>query len=109
MDRNVLILIVLGVVNIPLYLLLGQAMFDSWAGFGECLKYWLQPDSWSFIKGEWSEDQWSEFKLMIFVVLCFGMVIGEFSLIRKYVLKDSASPAAVVQDSSGAMLQPEPQ
>jgi len=67
----------LAVANIPLYVVLGRVIFGDWAGFVDTLKFWLLPDIVSMFRGEYWDDNRAEFKLWIFVVICFGMVKAE--------------------------------
>ena len=67
----------LGILNIPVYLLLGKSFFDSWSGFFECLRFWLTPDWISVLRGESIDDWWSTVKLFVFVVSCASVVYGE--------------------------------
>ncbi len=83
---NPIVLIILAVLNVPIYFLLGKCMFDDWAGFLECMKYWVTPDSWSFFKGEALDDWFAEMKLFIWMAGCIGAVLGEYYLLAKYVL-----------------------
>lgn len=69
--------------NTPMYLLIGWAIFDSWGGFFEAIKYYLTPDFWSFLVGEWAEDWWAEFKLFIFAIACAAVVVGEWWVIHR--------------------------
>ncbi|MEZ6319182.1 MAG: hypothetical protein R3B49_10605 [Phycisphaerales bacterium] len=78
--------IILAVANVPLYLLLGKAVFGDWSEFVECVKYWLTPDIISLVRGEWSEDWWAEFKLFAWALVCAGIVWGEHWVLTAYVL-----------------------
>lgn len=61
---------ILVAANIPIYLLVGWAVFDNWANFFEALVYQLTPDAWSWLKGEGLDDLWAEMKLLFFLVAC---------------------------------------
>jgi hypothetical protein len=69
--------IILGILNIPVYLGLGRLMFDDWSGFFESIRFSLTPDFISMFRGEWEQDLWESLKLFIFVGLCIVVVIGE--------------------------------
>ena len=73
----------LAVVNVPVYILLGCAIFGSWGGFFEALKYRLMPDLFSAVRGELFEDWWAEAKLGIFALLCIGTVAAEYAGLLK--------------------------
>ena len=81
--------VVLGLVNIPLYLFLGKLIFNSWSEFGDAIGFWFKPDMWSAIDGEYWDDVVAEFKLGIFFAICAGAVFGEHFLIFKHFLSGS--------------------
>ena len=83
MDGKIIGLIVLGVVNIPLYMFIGKLIFGDWADFWEAVKFWLTPDLFSLFRGEYWDDWWAEIKLGFFIVACGGCVFGEYMLIHK--------------------------
>ncbi len=85
-EINVVLLAVLGVLNIPVYILIGWVLFEDWWGFWESVKFWLTPDIISWFRGEYGEDMLSEMKLWYFVVLCVAAVGGEYLLIHKHFL-----------------------
>ncbi len=82
--------VVLALLNIPVYLGLGRwVFFDDWDDFFRCVRYWLTPDVISLFRGEYMDDFWGSTKLVIFVILCAGIVIGEHHLLHG----DSDQPA----------------
>jgi len=83
--------IALGVVNTPVYLLVGWAFFHTWSGFFESVKYVLTPDAWSFIKGDYFEDSWESIKFGLWVLACVAAVFGEAALIDHLFLSDAAA------------------
>lgn len=85
MDSQAVYWAVLISANIPIYLLGGWAIFGSWAGFGESIRYMLTPDAWSWIRGEWMEDTWAEMKLAFFVLGCAGVVFLEHVALQKWI------------------------
>ncbi|AQT66953.1 hypothetical protein STSP2_00091 [Anaerohalosphaera lusitana] len=74
--------VVLGVVNIPIYVGLGWVFFRDWDGFWEAIRFWLTPDVFSMFTGEFFDDWWAESKLAAWVILCGACVIGEGLLIN---------------------------
>jgi len=79
-------LIILAVLNLPLCFFWGKFLFNDWAGFLEALKFWLTPDSWSFLKGEAMDDWFAEMKLFVWVAGSIAAVLGEYYLLQKYLL-----------------------
>ncbi len=65
-----------------MYLALGRWLFfDDWNDFLECVRYWLMPDLISMFHGVFMNDFWGTTKLVIFAMLCVGIVIGKYHLI----------------------------
>lgn len=81
---NVVLLAVLGVLNVPVYILIGRVLFEDWSGFFESVKFWLTPDIISWFRGERWEDAWAETRLLLFVVLCVIAVVLEYLSINKH-------------------------
>ena len=86
LNSHLKILILLSVANVPVYMLIGKALFHGWAEFWECIKFWLTPDIMSLFKGEWEEDWWAEFKLAVFAVACALCVYGEYRVIQGFIV-----------------------
>ena len=84
MEINASLMIILGVVNIPVYLVLGSLFFGSWGNFWECIIFWFKPDLWSAFDGEFFDDWFAELKLGIFIAACGACVYAEYALIDKY-------------------------
>jgi len=72
--------------NTPLYLLVGWAIFKTWDGFFESVRYWITPDAWSWLRGEGVEDLWAELLLLAFLITCGSCIAIEHILLAKYVL-----------------------
>ena len=83
-DINYLLLTAIAMVNLPLYLLLGQSMFQDWDDFWDCVKYYFTSDIVSAFRGEWWEDRDAERRLLIFLLYCACLVAGEYALVEKW-------------------------
>ena len=83
---NWVLLIILLVVNAPVYLLLGKWLFGGWDDFGEAIVFWIKPDFFSAIDGELGADWWAEIKLGIFIAACGGLIYGEYHYISSHFL-----------------------
>lgn len=53
--------------------LLYNVFFSSKEQFFECVKYYLTPDVWSFLKGEFQNDFFAEFRLLLWLGLSAAM------------------------------------
>lgn len=83
---NVTLLVVLVVVNAPLYWVLGKLFFGSWEVFWECVKFWFKPDILSWFDGTYWEDHEAEWRLFLWMLLCGLVVFGEYVLISRLFL-----------------------
>ena len=83
MDANTIILIALGALNIPLYIVIGKIFWEDMDDFWDTVKFWFTPDFISLFRGEYFEDWWAEAKLGLFIVACIACVYGEFTAIQK--------------------------
>ena len=70
--------IILALVNIPVYFLIGKVMFKTWEGFLDAIGYLFTLRFISAARGEFWDDWWAELKLIIFVLLCIGVVYAEY-------------------------------
>lgn len=70
--------------NLPLIVFLGYAIFGSWAGLGQSIRYALQPNWISFIAGEGFEDFWASLKLWLFFLAVFLTLHGEYQFLLKH-------------------------
>ncbi len=76
------LLIVLVIINYPIYKLLFNQFFDSSEDFYECLRYYFTPDLFSLFRGEYLKDRFSEMRLGFFILLCGVFVFIEFIVIK---------------------------
>jgi len=61
--------VVLGlVVSLTVMAILYKPLFGDWEEFVECVKFWFTPDIFSLLMGEFTEDLWSELKLVFWLV-----------------------------------------
>jgi hypothetical protein len=86
MSPYAVLVLSLAVVNIPVYYLLYRLFYRDAQEFLDALYFWVKPDLWSWMDGEYWEDVWAEMKLGLFVAVCSGAVMGEAYLLSTYVL-----------------------
>ncbi len=75
---KVILIIVLIVVNIPIYKYLFNVFFEGIDDFKESLRYLLKPDIISLFEGEYWKDRGHEFKLALFIFSCVVIVWLEY-------------------------------
>lgn len=75
-------ILILLLVNIPLYKIIFKQIFTDTDDALESIKYFFTPDIFSLFKGKYLKDKFSEFKLGIFIFLCFILVLVEYAAIN---------------------------
>jgi len=75
------IVIVLLIVNIPIYKWAFNLIFKSMDDFYESLRYVFTPDMFSLFRGEYVKDWFGEMKFHTFILLCGGAVFFEYALL----------------------------
>ena len=60
------------VTGIVILALLFKPFFGDAGNFWRCVGFWFTPNIISWFRGEWSEDYWSEMKL-VFWLFCGGL------------------------------------
>jgi hypothetical protein len=83
---NLILLIVLIILNIPLYLLLGRAFFENWEGFLQACIAVVRPDIVSAARGNYHEDRIGRFTLLVYLVVCGALVAAEYHVVAKFFL-----------------------
>ena len=78
-----ILIIVLILVNTPLYVFLFKVIFPNKGDFAESVGYSFMPDIFSLFRGKLFEDWAASFKLSAFLFCCIGAVVGEYALIMK--------------------------
>jgi len=74
--------LLLGVLNIPLFMFIGRFFFRSRENFLEAVKFSFTPNLISLLFGEYGRDVWTSFKLAVFIIVCGVLVYGESNLIQ---------------------------
>jgi len=81
MYTKVVIFVVLGIVNIPVYVFIGKRLFEDWMELCKGIKNCFTPEI--VAPEETVEELVARFKLLFLVILCVAIVIGEYILIIK--------------------------
>ncbi|MDF1809195.1 MAG: hypothetical protein P1U42_05810 [Phycisphaerales bacterium] len=72
-------------VALPVYFFSGKWMFGNFAEFWKCVFYWLKPDWQSWMDGKFLEDVIAEFRIFIWIAICFGSTFG-FHMLAQIVI-----------------------
>lgn len=85
MNWNILILILLLVINYPVYRFLFNWFFYDEDEFEESVRYSFTPNFISFFRGEYWKDKFSTMRLKVYTISCIAVVVLEFVLINKVI------------------------
>lgn len=78
--ENPTLLVILAVINIPVYYFIGKVFYKSWYEFTEGLRFLFQPGWLSVIRGEFTDDFWETLKLYAFFIFCATAVIVQYKI-----------------------------
>jgi len=84
MNWNILIIIVLLVINYPLYRFLFSLFFYDEDEFEQSVKYSFTPNFISFFRGEYWKDKFSTMRLQAYSITCILLVVIEFAIIHYF-------------------------
>lgn len=76
-----LLIIVLVLLNIPVYRKIFYFIFRDSDDFRESVRYSFTPDIFSLFRGRYWKDQMGELKLSIFIMACIAVVALEYLII----------------------------
>ena len=73
-------LVVCVLIDIPIIVWIARALFPGKGDFVDALVFWITPEMWLLLQGQFWDDIWAEIKLGL-LVFCFGaLLFGEFWL-----------------------------
>lgn len=81
----VIILIMLFVINYPVYRLLFRWFFYDEDEFAESVTYSFTPNFISFFRGEYWKDKFSTMKLRVYTIACIAVVVLELIIVTKII------------------------
>lgn len=79
----IIIIPILTVLDFRLLKIYFKLVFDSKEDFYNSVRYNFIPEIFSLFKGEYLKDKFAEFKLGVFMFLCFITIILEVILVSK--------------------------
>ncbi|WP_053956074.1 hypothetical protein [Inediibacterium massiliense] len=78
--KKVLLLILI-IINIPVYKYLFHLFFENMNEFRNCIRYVLTPNIISLIRGEYWKDVCRENQLSLYIICCIVIVACEYFLL----------------------------
>lgn len=78
--NNPSLLIILAIINTPLYYYIGTIFYNTVDEFTDGIRYVFQPDWLSASRGEHADDIWESVKVYIYVLTCASVVTMQYKL-----------------------------
>jgi len=85
MNWDMIFIIMLLLVNYPVYRFIYRLFFYDDNEFNESIRYSFTPNLISFFRGEYRKDKFSTMRLQMYVFLCVIVVVVEFTLLNKVI------------------------
>lgn len=79
------IVVILIVLNIPVYKFIFKAIFKDNEDFRESAKYSFTPDTISLFRGKYWKDKLGEMKISVFIFACIVTVLVEFLILQNVI------------------------
>ena len=84
--KDIIFLVLIAIVDIPIFILIGKLFFRDREGFKEAFGILFSLGFFSILFGGWDEyilDLWAGTKFAIFIILCFAIFLGQLVLVTK--------------------------
>lgn len=81
---NTKLIVVLAIVNLPIYAEWARMFFGAKGGFFESIRYLFIPDILSLFQGEHWEDRFNTTMLYFWLFACALTVAAEYHVIKTY-------------------------
>jgi hypothetical protein len=83
---NITLLIILAVLNVPLFWLLAKSFFGDWEGFRDAIIAMIVPGIVSAAAGKHDDHRIGRFTLMMYVIVCVSTLAAEYQVVAKFIL-----------------------
>lgn len=85
MTFELVIIIVLFLLNIPIYKFLFRIFFVDENDYNESIRHTFTPNIISFFRGEYLKDRINTARLQFFILICIGIVVLEYIVLNKLI------------------------
>lgn len=85
MTFELVTIIVLFLLNIPIYKFLFRIFFVDENDYNESIRHTFTPNIISFFRGEYWKDRINTARLQFFILICIGIVVLEYILLNKLI------------------------
>lgn len=85
MTFELVMIIVLFLLNIPIYKFLFRIFFVDENDYNESIRHTFTPNIISFFRGEYWKDRINTARLQFFILFCIGIVVLEYIVLNKLI------------------------
>lgn len=85
MTFELVMIIVLFLLNIPIYKFLFRIFFVDENDYNESIRHTFTPNIISFFRGEYWKDRINTARLQFFILICIGIVVLEYIVLNKLI------------------------
>lgn len=82
-----IIVIILLVVNFPVYVAIGWLVFGSVDEFGDAFGYLFSSEFWTWVQGEGPQYEWAQLRFAVFFAGSGLVILGEYKLVMLVIEK----------------------
>ncbi len=81
MNKSLIIIIILLIIDLPLFIVIGKLMYHGWDNFWDDFKWNLIPDIFSLFSGSFLKDKRGELNSQLYFCVCFIILFLELIVV----------------------------
>lgn len=85
MTYGLVMIIVLLLLNIPIYNFLFRFFFENEHDYNESIRHTFTPNIISLFRGEYWRDRFNTARLQFYILICIGVVVLEYIMLNKFI------------------------
>lgn len=86
MNKSLIIVIILLIIDLPLFIVIGKIMYHGWDDFCDDFKWNLIPDIFSLFTGRFLKDKRGELNSQLYFFVCFIILFLELVVVNEVFL-----------------------
>lgn len=85
MTFELIMVIVLLLLNIPIYKFIFRIFFEDEGDYNESIRHTFTPNIISLFRGEYWKDRINTARLQFYILICVGIVVLEYFILNKLI------------------------
>lgn len=85
MTYELIMVIVLLLLNIPIYKFIFRIFFEDEIDYNESIRHTFTPNIISLFRGEYWKDRINTARLQFYILICVGIVVLEYFILNKLI------------------------